>query len=151
MVAAYSLAEKAAAEYKTKVVEKIGAKKEQTIRDEVAQDQVTNKPMDRTIIVESGEVPCMEAYTGRYFSSSMETIKQAVNNLNYMVNNNFYASLTDFYNMLGLPRTEISDEVGWNSDKLMDISFSTAMDKSGKPVLVMSYHVVPIRNYYRVS
>jgi hypothetical protein len=153
LVSAYTLSEKMFDEYKDKVVEKIGQKKEQEVRDELAQDRVNRNPVNENsvIIIGGKSVLCYEAYTGRYFLSDMETLKKAQNDVNYMVNNNFYASLTDFYDKVGLPKTSISDEVGWNCNKLLELNFSTAITEDGRPCLTIDYQVEPIRDFHRVN
>lgn len=153
MTAAYALSERAFSEYKEKVIEKIGERKEQAVRDEVAQDQVNRNPSSETYVNKGtgGQVKCYEPFTGRYFWSDMETMKKAQNDLNYQVLNNYYASLSDFYDLLGLDRTQMSDDVGWNSDEMLEIMFTTTIDDEGKPCLVMNYKVVPIRGYCRVQ
>lgn len=151
LAATYAISEKAFSEYKEKVIEKIGAPKEQVVRDEIAQDRVNRHPLSETVIIGEGSVLCHEAFTGRYFLSSMEELKKAQNDLNYRVLNDYYASLTDLYNLLGLPKTSMSDEVGWNSDQLLELNFSTTLSENGRPCLVVDYQAVPIRNFYRVN
>jgi hypothetical protein len=153
VAAAYTLSEKAFVEYREKVVEKLGDKKEQDLRDELAQDKVTRNPgnSSKLVIVDGKSVLCYEAYTGRYFISDMETLRKAQNDINYRVNNDYYASLTDFYNEIGLAETSISDEVGWNADKLLDLKFSTTMSEDGRPCIVIDYAVAPVRDYHRLA
>jgi hypothetical protein len=153
VAAAYTLSEKAFVEYRDKVVEKLGDKKEQDLRDELAQDKVTKNPgnSSKLVIVDGKSVLCYEAYTGRYFISDMETLRKAQNDINFRVNNDYYASLTDFYNEIGLTQTSISDEVGWNADKLLDLKFSTTMSEDGRPCIVIDYAVAPVRDYHRLA
>lgn len=153
VAAAYTLSEQAFSEYREKVVEKLGAKKEQAVRDEIAQDRVVRRPVEenRVIIVDGKSVLCLEAFTGRYFLTDMETLRQAQNDVNHQINSSYYASLSDFYDRIGLDHTSYSEEVGWNADKLLELSFSSVLTDSGKPVLVMDYEVVPIRGYARVQ
>ena len=149
MAAAYSLSEKAFAEYKEKVVEKIGENKERAVRDELAQDRVNRTPKTEVIISGGGEVLCYDEYSGRYFESSMEEIKKAQNDTNYRIINDGFASLGDFYERLGLPSTKYSEEVGWNTDHPLEITFSTTMSDDQKPCLAMDYRTVPTRGYNR--
>jgi hypothetical protein len=153
MAAAAAISEKAFAEYKEKVVEKLGESKERAVRDEVAQDRVRNNPVTENHIhvAGGGKVLCYEPYTGRYFMSDMETLKKAQNDLNYMVLNHYYASQSDFYDLIGLDRTKVSDEVGWNSDKLLELTFSTVLSDDDRPCMVVDYQVAPIRGYSRVQ
>jgi uncharacterized protein DUF6353 len=152
LAAAYGVSEKAFAEYKDKVVEKFGEGKERGVRDEVAQDRVTANPPPADVFIANDEmkVLCYESYTGRYFMSSVEDLKAAQNAVNYDINNNYYASLSDFFDRIGLERTKLSDEVGWNSDELLEISFSSTITEHNKPCLVLDFKVVPIRGYSRV-
>lgn len=148
---AYSLAQKGWDEYKDKVIEKIGENKERELRDELAQERVDRNPISQaTVVVGSGGVPCYEAYTGRYFMCSMEDLKAAQNKINYQVNHNLYASLTDFYNEIGLPKTDMSDEFGWNANEQLELEFHPAFGENKEPVLSFVYRVMPVRHYDRL-
>ena len=152
MAAAYSLSDKAFSEYKEKVVEHIGKNKELKVRDEIAQDRVNDAPVGtrEVIITGGGEVLFFDMYTSRYFKSDMETVKKAMNDVNYMILNHDSASLTDFYDKIGLSRTKHSDDVGWNHDKLLDIQFSTTMSEDDRPCIAIDFKAAPIRNYFRM-
>lgn len=150
LAAAYTLSERAYSEYKERIVQTIGAKKEQAVRDELAQERVLQNPeSNRQVIVSSGDVLCYDTFSGRYFMSSMESLKGAQNATNYEILNNVYASLSDYYGHVGLPKTDLSDEVGWTSDKLLELDFSTVMSEDGKPCISVSFMVKPVRDYYK--
>lgn len=151
LVAAYSVLQEASREYRNKIVEVIGAKKEASVRDEIQQTRVQdNPPSSEVLIVNGSQTLCYDAYTGRYFRGDIETIRQAVNTINHKINTNFYASLTDFYELIGLPRTSISDEVGWNSDELLEVQFSAVL-VDNKPCMSFDFLVTPVRHYYKVG
>lgn len=150
LATAFTISEKAYAEYRDKVAEKLGAKKEEGIRDEIAQDRVNRDYDGKVIVMEVGKQLCYDSWSGRFFESDMESIKHAVNRLNYQINGQNYASLTDFYDFLGLPRTANSDEIGWNVDKLLDVHYTTTLAPSGKPAIAIEYRVEPVRNYFRL-
>jgi Family of unknown function (DUF6353) len=142
--AAYSLltvSEKAFGEYRDKVVEQIGAKKEQTVRDEIVKDRVTNNPPG-VIIIGSGDVLCLEMHTGRYFNSDMETLRKAVNTINAKIIQQMDANLSEFYYLVGLPNTSYSFMSGWNSDKLLELHFSTTLSEDGRPCIAFDYNYV---------
>lgn len=147
MAAAYSISEKAYAEYKDKIVEKLGKNKEQAARDEIAQDHVNRNPMaqNQVIITGNGDVLCYDKYTGRYFMSSMEALKKAENDINFYILNNDYANLNDFYHLLGLPRVPVGEEVGWTPEFNFEILFSTSLSDNGKPCIVTDYQVCGVR------
>lgn len=151
MAAAYTISEKAFSEYREKVVEKLGENKEQAVRDEIAQDRVrANPPGDQEVLIITGQVLCYDGHSGRYFNSDMETLKGAQNNVNYKVLNNSYASLTDFYDEIGLSKTNESDEIGWNCDKMLELEFSTVLSETGRPCLAIGFRTAPVRDYYRL-
>lgn len=150
MAAAYTISEKAYAEYREKVVEKLGEAKEQEVRDEIAQQRVNaNPPNNEVIIVDNGDVLFLESYTGRYFKSSMETVKKALNDTNYQMYSDMYASLGDFQQRIGLPRTSLSEEVGWTVEDKIEIEFSATLTEDQRPCIVMNYIVAPVREYHR--
>lgn len=153
LAAAYGLSEGRFKEYREKVEEKLGVKKEGTIRDEIAQDRVTaNAPSKEVIVLTSGEVLCMDMFTGRYFRSSVETIKRAENSINEDLFDQQYASLTDFYNLIGLEGTTFSDELGWNRaiTGLLEIKFSTAKTPDNEPCITMDFAKVPMTGYQQI-
>lgn len=152
MAAAYSLSEKAFTEYKDKVAEKLGPKTDSQIRDEIAQDRINAAPVSKyeVLVTGAGRVLCFESYTGRYFRSSMETLRKAQNDVNYIVMNDNYASLADLYDRLGLPRTAVSDDLGWNVDRLLEMTFSTTMGENDEPCIVVNFTPDPIRNFHRI-
>lgn len=151
IAAAYSVTERAFTEYRDKVVERIGAQKEQSVRDEIATERIRSNPPSNQIVVVGSGVICFDEMSGRYFTSDMETIRKAMNDVNFKINNDLYASLTDFYDRIGLERTSMSDDVGWNSDKLLSLRFSTVLSEDGRPAISISYDVYPLRGFCRIS
>jgi len=146
--AAYSLlavSEKAFTEYRGKVVEEIGAKKEQVVRDKVAQDKVNNNPPGQIVVAGTGQVLCCELFTGRYFMSDMETLRRAENQINYRMRNEMWACLSDFYPMVGLPYTSSSDDMGWIDDRPFELKFTTVMSQDGRPCIAFDYNYIKPR------
>lgn len=152
VAAAYTLSEKAFSEYKDKVAEKIGEKKHQTIKDEVAQKRVDDNPVStrEVVITGNGEYMCYDTYTGRYFKSSQEAIRKAENETFKQVLDESYASLTDFFDRIGLPGTAVSEEVGFNYDHNIEVEFSSTISEEGQPCLAITYGVMPVRDYFRL-
>ena len=69
LYSAYKLSETALTEYKDKVVETIGEKKEKAVRDAVAKDKIEKNPVTKkeVIITEKGNTLCYDTISGRYF------------------------------------------------------------------------------------
>lgn len=153
LATAYKLSETAFSEYREKVVETIGEKKEQVVKEKVAKAKVENNPVSKSevIITEKGNTLCYDAAIGRYFKSDIEKIKQAVNVVNREMTYNMYVSLNEFYSELGLPHVELGDELGWNMDEgLIDISFTSQIADDGTPCIVLNYAIAPRYDYAKL-
>ena len=151
LATAYNLSTTALAEYKQKVIETVGEKKEQTIRDKVAEERIQKEPANPSTIIVSGNgnTRCFDTITKRRFISDIETIKRIVNELNRkMINGEDYISLNEFYYELGLDGVSIGDELGWNVARgLIDLDFSAQLDTDGVPCIVIDYMFVPKRGF----
>jgi hypothetical protein len=149
MATAYNIADRAAIQYKDKVFETLGAKKSDAINTALAQDEINAYPVGKsTVYVENGDGDLFrDSWSGRYFNSSKETLLRAMNAINYKLNNEFSASLSDFYDQVGLDRTDESDYVGWTSDNQLDLQFSWASTADDRPCGVVRFQVKPTEKY----
>jgi len=150
LMSLYSITETGFREYQDKVIETVGAQKEQKIRDDIAQDRVDRNPVsDREVVIINGsDVLCYDTISGRYFKSDVETIRRAVNDINELVINNGYASQNDFYAAIGLPRAIVGEELGWSTDNMLNVEFSATLAEDGKPCMALNYRMFPMRGYY---
>lgn len=142
--AAYALAETTLSEYREKVVEKFGEKADGEIKADIQQDRVErDQPRpDAIVITNGGSQLCKEAYTGRYFLTDMETLRRAQNDLNAMLIMQDCVTLSEWYHMIGLSGTTHDHDLGWNSDKLMELEFSAVITEDGRPCMVFEYNYV---------
>ena len=149
LAAAYGLSERRFEEYKAKALEKFGANKEEQLRDEIAQDRVTNNPTKEVIILVGNDVLCYDMLTGRYFKSTVENIKKAENKLNQALFNHQYASLSEFYEDIGLEPTGFTDEVGWNQikDGNLEVKISTTRSPDDQPCFAIDFNNPPHPDY----
>lgn len=150
LAAAYSITEQTFDTYKKKVVEQLGAEKEELVRAEIAQDR-SNAGDGMSVFVTDGKTLCYDEFTDRYFESTVEDIKKAQNDTNYQMLHEGYASLSDFYQRIGLPTTSMSEEVGWTSDRQLEVEISAIIAPSGKPAVSINFQVRPVRNYWKMS
>lgn len=150
LAAAYTISEQAFSEYRTKIVEKIGDRKETQYRDEIAQERITRTAEKyMPTVVGTGKVPCYDMFTDRYFQSTIEDIKKAQNDTNYRMLNDGYASLSDFYESIGLPATSMSEELGWSRDRQLDVKFGTHLSPDGTPCLAIDFLSAPQANFWK--
>lgn len=151
ITAAFKLSEQVNQDYKKKVLETLGMQKEEKLRSEIAAEKMAQNPPPGNMLIISGtNVLFFDELTGRYFENTMEKVQQAVNEINYQVNQYNHASLSDFYWKIGLQATSFSDNVGWCLDELLDVQYSPVMYE-GKPAIMIGYNSEPIKGFDRLQ
>lgn len=154
--AAYSISEAALNDLNLKMKEMLGDKKARAIKDSIAKDKLhAAGPVNESqiIITGSGDVRCMDEYTGRLFLSNAIKIDKAINKLNNDIRCCRYVSLNDFYDLIGLARVPMGNDLGWNEedtlgDGRLPISFTAILDDDNNPVLCIEYDI-HLRDDYR--
>lgn len=153
LATAYKLSESAISEYKDAVIDKIGEKKEQTIRDKVAEEKMKKNPVSSSevFITEKGNTLCYDTISGRYFKSDIDRIKRAENAINKQLLDEMYVSLNDLYDELDLDHTKLGDELGWKiDDGLVELYFSSQLADDGTPCVVMDFTRAPKYNFSKL-
>lgn len=127
LTGAYGLVTKRYQDYKKKVIEKFGEEAHKNILDDLEIEHV--KPehtLYTTGLISSSSLDYgiedeverlfYDCYSERYFTSTISKVIQA----QYHLNRNFMlagsVSLNDFYEFLGIEKTEFGDRVGWAID-----------------------------------
>lgn len=155
LATAYKISETALTEYREKVVETIGEKKEQAIREKIDKDHIEKNPVSKNevVITGKGSTLCYDYYSGRYFESDIEQFKKAVNVLNGMLLREDYVSLNDLYSEMGLSHTGTGDVLGWSVNRvgrdLIQPRISSQVAEDGRPAIVMSCDPSPDHDYSR--
>ena len=150
LATAYKISETAFSDYRSKVVETIGEKKERTVRDKVAEEQIKNNPISKTevIMTGSGKTLFYDSHSARYFYSDLEKIRRAENKLNKQILCDPFdagRSLNDFYREIGLPETSVGEHLMWNVNiGLIEVYPSAQMaeegtEHEGEPCIVLNY------------
>lgn len=154
LATAYKLSETALIEYKDKVVETIGEKKEQVIREKIHEDHIAKNPVSKNEVAmtKRGSTLCYDYMSGRWFMSDIDMLKKAENEINKrMLHDMFgYASLNEFYDELGLDRVGMGEDIGWNVHNLIDLFLDSKISDDGRPCIVVAFHNAPTRNFDKV-
>lgn len=127
LASAYALVQNSYSSYKNKLKEIYGEEAHNTIMDSIIKEDCkeisistpgffSNSTLDFGEGVEPEIVRTFyESFSNRYFESTIEKVIQA----EYHLNRNFMfagaISLNEFYEFLGLEKTDFGDEVGWSS------------------------------------
>lgn len=151
LATAYKIVETGYKEYKEQVVETLGEKKEEQIREAIVQKKIDNNPVSQNqVIVLGGETLCYDVWSGRYFRSDIDKIKRSVNELNRTMTYNEYVSLNDFYDKLGLEPTKQGELLGWKLSKgLIELNPSSHLSEKDQPAYAIDFVTPPEYDYYK--
>ena len=146
----YTLTEHAFREYREKVRETVGTNKEQKLRDEIAEDRVRDNPPREAdiIITPNANVLFCDNWCGRYFKSDIEHIRKSVNTINNEILTSIggFATLNEFYFLIGLPRVQDGDLLGWSVEHgvlEIDYTHTKINEETGEPCIILTYIVKP--------
>lgn len=147
---AYTLLEKNFSAHKEQLIEKLGDRKAEAFRNEVAQNRVNETWIDdvQLLGLDKGEV-CYDMFGGQYFTSNVETIRSAINSINATIIHSGYACLADLYRILEIDTPAFSESIGWNSDRLVDVEIGSTLIHETKPCITLSFRHEPLPDYGR--
>jgi len=161
LATAYKLAETSFKEYKDKVIEVVGEKKEEAIKHKIAEDRIEKNPPNsqNVIITDKGTTLCCESISGQYFRSDIETIRAAQNTLNQKLLAHDYVTLNELYVELGIETTPTGNKLGWEVSRvnnevgkdLIQIDWRAILAKDNQPCLYIEYNVEPTYDFDRCS
>ena len=151
--AAYNLTEVAFQKYMDKTRDIVGKNKEEEIKQAIAQDNIsTSEKKDKIVMLGTSkdDVLIHEPLTDRYFRSSWNAVINAQIELNLEASSTMSGKikLSDWFYKLGLPKTDISDDIGWdvqkhgNSGKI-DVTTSLCQTEDYEPALEIYYNTRP--------
>ena len=146
LATAYKLSETALTEYKGKVIETIGERKEKVVKEAIAKDKIANDPprQQDIIITGKGDTLCYDVMCGRYFKSDMEKLKKIENELNRRMRSENYISLNEFYYEVGLDEVAAGHDLGWDIDNgYIELEFNSLLTPDGSPCLTVGFSRPP--------
>jgi hypothetical protein len=154
LATAYKISETALVEYRDKVVETFGEKKEQTVRDKVAQEQVAKNPIDPQDVIDTGKGTTLflDPLSKRYFKSDIEFIRRVENKLNKKMMQSICGStsVNGFYLELGLEPVDdsVGDMLGWNAEHQIDLDIRPAWANHERDSCLVIGHYNPPKYGY---
>ena len=151
LAGAASIAEKTLYDYQQKVIDILGKEKSNEIRDQIAKDHIQEidtihaSGVENEVVCErgTGNTWIYDPITDRKWKSDLETVRAAMNDFNHDLIGGIYGTLNDWYYCLGIKGTTIGDDLGWCSDKLLDIRFAAMVLDNGEPAIVLDYETLP--------
>lgn len=131
----------------------------QKVRHAIAQhilDEDNDEPLDTVVpysAIEQTYAPVFNDFSAKVlfkdpiskevFYSTQAEVHEAMNCVNTKVIDQCYATLNDFYEFLGRESSSIGDDIGWDTDHMMRISYDPGIH-NGVPCIVMNYRPNPI-------
>lgn len=146
---AYSMTEKALNTYEQKVIDILGADKNEEIREAIAQDQLDSSTDVVIPTYSTGTELCYDTITGQYFWSDKEKIRAAVNDFNKVLIGDMYADKNEWLLTVGENQVKDGHLVGWSISKLLDIDIKSLVAPNGKPCLAIDYYTLPSPDFRR--
>lgn len=148
LATAYEIAKTGIREYKDAVIETVGEEKEHAIRGKLNEKRLEKDPIQskQVIFTDKSETKCYDPWSGRYFECSIDKIDKAINKLNrdMMMDMSGYVALNDFYDEIGLERTDSGRILGWNiSDGIIKLYIDSKIVNEDTPVAVIDFEVAP--------
>lgn len=123
LMSAYAMLDNSYKQYRKKVEELYGNEANNLIRAELAKDKYEEE--DEILEEDDGKLLFYDQYSERYFRATHETVLQAEYELNRVLNMDYYASLNEFYCLLGIDGTDYGDYVGWSAAQLSEMNWSS--------------------------
>ena len=142
LASAYALSESAFETYRSKVRETLGEKSSDKVDSAITEEKIkANPPPQSMIVSEGGATLFYESWSGRYFKSTIEKVKAAVNEFNrYMMTDMGYLPINEWYAEIGLDTVEGGFDYGWNvRDGLMDIKLMPHLTADNVPAVAIEY------------
>lgn len=126
-------------------------------KEQILKNTVKQKVPKKLYIERTGEKTFWEEYSGRFFNSTIENVLKAEYLFNKQLSITGFASLNDFYNLLGINTTDEGEYLGWAvyegyfgceaTNPWVDFEHSKMEDDDGCEYYYLSYSNQPEVNY----
>ena len=124
LISAYALLEHSYKGYRNKVVELYGKEGDAKVKEEIAKDDYK----ETDIQVEEGKELFYDAFSRRYFESTIEKVQSAQYQINRDLIMRDYATLNEYYEYLGIPTIDGGDALGWSTSMNFDAYWQVWID-----------------------
>lgn len=134
--------------YRMTVQDRLGPEEKQIA--EKAASKIDPYPRE-TIVYGEGDCLFYDAYSGRYFKSTVNKIDRVVNELNYTLLREMCVSLNEFYAGIGLEGISLGDQLGWNEQRQIEVHYGSRVTEEGRACIVLDFVIEPTERWYKLS
>lgn len=115
LFAAYQLSEEKIAEWKENTLKTVGQSKVDDIEQNIARSHMAEVPVTEEGIINTGKGHTLyfDKYSGRYFWSDRQFLREVELDLNELLDDNREADLNDYYDMILLERVKKGNDLMW--------------------------------------
>lgn len=153
MSAAYKITENLLLDHKTAMEEVLEPEKVKEIHEKISENREKRTGVSDQVVnvFPDDKYWFFDPYCGRDFESTMTKVQEAVNTCNdRMIKGDMYCTLSDLYSEIdsvALPPTNLTEMVGWNVDKLIELRPYPDINKYNKPCVVIDFLKGPSEKY----
>lgn len=147
MASLYSASEASLRRLEKKISEELEEGKAKKIRGAVAQEMLDEHEMNpmEVELTGKGNTLFLEPWTGKYFRSSLDAVKNDVADYNNFVSSQCWATFNDFCDYLGIRNAACGEFVGFNLDHKIIVSYVEGSEPNTKELCwVMHYFENPV-------
>lgn len=134
--------------YRSTVQERLGPEEKQIAEKAASKAQPATR---ETIVYGEGDCLFYDAYSGRYFKSTVNKIDRVVNELNYTLLREMCVSLNEFYAGIGLEGISLGDQLGWNEQRQIEVHYGSRVTEEGRACIVLDFVIEPTERWYKLS
>lgn len=153
LMSAYALLDNSYKEYRKKVEELYGEKSDMNVKQEIVKAKYYT--LEDEFEEEEGKELFFDYEGVRWFWSTVEEVKEAEYKFNQNLSMSGFACVNEFYDLLGLERTDTGCQLGWSTvtnDDLYGLdSFEVSLEKTemegGMECWIMTYPCPPTLDY----
>lgn len=124
LMSAYALLNNSYKDYKKKLAELYGEDTVEEIQEEIIRDKYKEDPYS----VEDGKQLFYDDFSQRYFEATTEDVLRAEHEVNRMLAVHYGVYLNEFYELLGIERTDYGDYLGWSTGELVETCWYSWID-----------------------
>ena len=135
--------------YRSAVQDRLGPEEKEIAKD--AASKMEPYPREAALVYGEGDVLFYDAYSGRYFKSTVNKIDRVINELNYTLLREMCVSLNEFYAGVGLDGISMGDQLGWNEQRQIEVHYGAKVSEEGKAVVVVDFVVEPTEKWFKLS
>ena len=135
----------------------LGPKKAQDLTNAMAQKSADENPIDDNEVIITGEGKDLwyDEWSGRWFTSTLSKVQQAINEVNRAIIDDGEACLNDFYEFLGLRSIPMGSTHGWSKGEgatpKVNGRYGAIRTTDGRAANSIYFHEIPLPNLGRPS